>query len=92
MSYIESLLNKDQLINVSCQTDSEYKISSNQCSWCVALFALNYDIFNLQVYALSHSINAFAFGSLIIKSLSSSKPSLVPPTANILSLSFLPSS
>jgi hypothetical protein len=43
MSYIESLLNENKRINVSCQTDNEYKISSNQCSWCAALFGLNYE-------------------------------------------------
>lgn len=42
MSYIESLLDTDKRIQVPCQTDSEYKITSNQCSWCAALFGLRY--------------------------------------------------
>jgi len=39
MSFIESLLMRT--INVDCQTDY-CEISSNQCSWCAALFAKNY--------------------------------------------------
>lgn len=42
MSYIESLLEPNNIINVPCQIDVEYKISSNQCSWCATLFGLNW--------------------------------------------------
>lgn len=42
MSFIEKLLISSQKISVPCQTDEEYKITSNQCSWCAALFGLKY--------------------------------------------------
>lgn len=41
MSFIENLLENTK-INVPCQTDNEYKIASNQCSWCAALFGLKW--------------------------------------------------
>lgn len=40
MSFIEKLL--ENQFEVPCQTDSEYKITSNQCSWCAAIFGLKY--------------------------------------------------
>lgn len=40
MSFIEKLLKNS--IDVPCQTDSEYKTASNQCSWCAASFAVKY--------------------------------------------------
>jgi len=42
MSYIESLLIYNTQINVPCQTDLDFGDTSNQCSWCAGLFALNY--------------------------------------------------
>ena len=42
MSYIESLLESNKRIQVPCQTDSEYKITSNQGAWCASLFGLKY--------------------------------------------------
>jgi len=43
MSFIESLL--EEKVSVCCQTDEEFKITSNQCSWCAGEFALNYKKF-----------------------------------------------
>jgi hypothetical protein len=40
MSFMETLL--IDKFEVPCQTDPEYKISSNQCSWCAVLFGINY--------------------------------------------------
>lgn len=42
MSFIDNLIISTQKVTVSCQTDEEYKITSNQCSWCAALFGLKY--------------------------------------------------
>lgn len=42
MSYIETLLNQNNRVVVPCQTDIEYKITSNQCSWCAGMFVLKY--------------------------------------------------
>jgi hypothetical protein len=42
MEYIESLLEINKRIKVPCQTDLEYKVTSNQSSWCAALFGLKY--------------------------------------------------
>lgn len=42
MSYIESIVPKDNSVAVKCQYDQEYKmISSNQCSWCSYEFVSN---------------------------------------------------
>jgi hypothetical protein len=42
MSLIESLLESTKTVTVPCQTDEEYKITSNQCSWCAAIFGIRY--------------------------------------------------
>lgn len=42
MSLISTLLDNNNIITVSAQTDEKYKnISSNQCSWCAWEFAVN---------------------------------------------------
>ena len=40
MSFIEKMLQNS--VTVPCQTDSDYKSASNQCSWCAALFGVKY--------------------------------------------------